>query len=266
MIENLKIAISSALLAGFEILKIYNESDINIDYKNDNSPLTNADISSNRIIISQLSKTKLPILSEESKIIDYSIRKSWKTLWIVDPIDGTKEFIKKNGEFTVNIALIQNKKPVLGVIFAPVLGDLYYSLDGLGSFKLNIAEKNFKIDEILSSSIKLSKKSKLNSFTVIGSKSHMNEATKQYIENLKLKHKKINIISAGSSLKFCLVAEGKANCYPRFGPTMEWDTAAGQSICINAGFKTIDQLTGDEISYNRKVLKNNSFLVSENES
>ena len=150
MKNKLKIAINAALRAGFEILKIYNSNDFNIKLKDDNSPLTKADLASNKIIISFLSKTKIPILSEESKIISYDKRKKWDVLWIVDPIDGTKEFIKKNGEFTVNISLVVDQNPVLGVIFAPALGLLYFSSDDIGSFKYEIKSDIIDIDKVIS--------------------------------------------------------------------------------------------------------------------
>lgn len=261
MKNKLKIAINAALQAGFEILKIYNSNDFNIKLKDDNSPLTKADLASNKIIISFLSKTKIPILSEESKIISYDKRKKWDVLWIVDPIDGTKEFIKKNGEFTVNISLVVDQNPVLGVIFAPALGLLYFSSDDIGSFKYEIKSDIIDIDKVISDSVKLPIKYK-KIYTVVASKSHLNNETKEFVKKLKKEKQQIDIISAGSSLKFCLLAEGKADCYPRFGPTMEWDTAAGQSICNNVGYSTIDQLTKKEIKYNRKNLTNNYFLVS----
>lgn len=256
----LETAIIAALEAGNEIMEIYTSDKINVDYKEDHSPLTKADLKSNEIILSHLEKTELPVLSEEEKEIPYDVRKKWSRLWIVDPIDGTKEFIKKNGEFTVNIALIENQRPILGVIFAPALNQLYFSTLTMGAYKLETENKGSSWKEMLREAKKLPM-NKPSTYTIVASRSHLSDDTEKFIDDLKEKHIVVDIISKGSSLKLCMVAEGAANCYPRFAPTMEWDTAAGQAICEHAGFKVIDWETKQEMIYNRKELLNNWFLV-----
>jgi len=258
---NTRLAVTAAIEAGKEILNIYRSGDFEVEIKGDNSPLTKADKAAHKIITSFLEQSRIPVLSEEGKSIPYETRKNWDQLWIVDPIDGTKEFIKRNGEFTVNIALIENQVPVLGVIFAPVLGDLYFSETGIGAFKTPLDLNNFDLQDILSSASSLPIKQEDRPFTIVASRSHLSEETKAYVEEMKKKHGDINIISKGSSLKLCMLAEGEADCYPRFAPTMEWDTAAGQAICESAGFQVIDWKTKESLKYNRENLLNNWFLV-----
>ena len=257
----LNLAILTSVKAGEKILEIYNSENFDIEIKSDNTPLTNADKASHKIISSALSKSKIPMLSEEGKKIDYEERKKWSKLWIVDPIDGTKEFIKRNGEFTVNIALIENQTPILGVIYAPVTNELYFSTKTIGSYKAVINHNDFKIHNLISKSVKLPVNRKDKIFTVVASRSHNSNETGLYIEEMRLKHGEVNIVNKGSSLKLCMVAEGKADCYPRFAPTMEWDTAAGQAICEHAGFSVIDWKTKKNLIYNRENLLNNWFLV-----
>ena len=259
----LKTAIEASLNAGSEILKVYS-GNFDIEYKENQSPLTVADKKSNQIINEFLINTEIPIISEENEKIEYNDRKNWQLCWIVDPLDGTKEFIKKRGEFTVNIALIENGDPVLGVIYVPVSKELYYADTKIKkAFKTIVSD-----DEDLEEQLFLEKdqlfykmfdnKSKIR---VVSSRSHMNEDTHRFIDQLKEKYDEIDIVSKGSSLKFCLVAEGKADLYPRFAPTMEWDTAAGQAVCEAIGLKVIDQITKRPIKYNRENMLNNSFLV-----
>ncbi len=260
--ENLKIAIKAAIEASKKILEIYHK-DFQVFTKDDNSPLTEADIVSNKIIKNYLKKTNIPILSEEEIQTPYKIRKNWDLLWIIDPIDGTKEFIKKNGEFSVNIALVKESKPILGVIVAPVLKCIYFSTIEFGSFKCeNLNYSSYNINNLIKNSIKLPVTVADRKYTVVASRSHMSKETDKYINMLKKKHKNISIVSKGSSLKICLVAEGKADSYPRFAPTMEWDTAAGHAICNGAGYKLIDYETKKEMLYNREELKNNWFIVN----
>ncbi|HET8838031.1 MAG TPA: 3'(2'),5'-bisphosphate nucleotidase CysQ, partial [Flavobacteriaceae bacterium] len=223
----LETAIKASLEAGKRIMEIYNNEDFEVDFKGDSSPLTKADLASHEIIMSYLEKTEIPVLSEEGKGIPYNERKNWKQLWIVDPIDGTKEFIKKNGEFTVNIALVENQIPVLGVIYVPALNELYFADKEDGSFKGSNIEGFSGLEKLKNESVKLPIKNSKEIFTVVASKSHLSPETEEYIRELENKHGKVNSISKGSSLKLCMVAEGKADCYPRFAPTMEWDTAAG---------------------------------------
>ena len=234
--ELLSCAIRAALLAGKDILNIYNDpkADFAIERKADNSPLTIADKRSHARIMDELDATSIPVLSEEGRLTDYNIRKGWKTLWVVDPLDGTKEFIKRNGEFTVNIALVENGIPVLGVIYVPVSRTLYFSEDSIGAYR---------IEGIDARSAGLSPE------------------TKEYIRKLESEFGHVNLISCGSSLKICRVAEGSADIYPRFAPTMEWDTAAGHAI-VRASGKNI-YLTDERtpLHYNKENLLNPWFIV-----
>ena len=261
MKQLLSTAINAALEAGKAILEIYDSGNFDVEIKGDNSPLTKADIASNNVIMSFLTKTNIPVLSEEGKTIPYESRKNWKQLWIVDPIDGTKEFIKRNGEFTVNIALIENRKPILGVIFVPYKGELYFSSKEMGAFKVNVNLELYDVDTLIDKALKIPIERDNKTFTIVASRSHMSPETEDYVKQMKDKHGHVNLISKGSSLKLCMVAEGQADCYPRFAPTMEWDTAAGQAICENAGFEVIDWKTKKNMLYNRKDLLNNWFLV-----
>lgn len=260
MKTNLSIAIKAALDAGTEILKVY-ETDFGVETKDDNSPLTQADKNANEVINGYLKPTGIPIISEENRQLDYSERKDWTLCWIVDPVDGTKEFIKRNGEFTVNIALIEKGKPILGVIYVPVSKELYFtSEDGKSSKKIIVSSEEISLEEIFEKA-KVIKPSPITSeVIVVGSRSHLNEETKNFISEIE-KNNKVEIVTKGSSLKFCLVAEGLAHIYPRFAPTMEWDTAAGHAICNAAGVLVIDQSTGKPMQYNKPNLLNNYFLV-----
>ena len=247
MIPNNKLLLdicNVSIEAGKEILNFYN-NEIEVTQKEDLSPLTKADLASNKIILESLTKLKsnIPILSEES-LVDWSIRKNWKKYWLVDPLDGTKEFIKKNGEFTVNIALIEDNNPILGVVYVPAKSLLYLAEKNKGSFKTNTKDKleNFEgIQKILVSS-------QTNRARVIGSRSHSNATFDNWV---KEKFPNAEIVQAGSSLKFCLIAEGEADIYPRFGPTSEWDIAAGHMIVNEAGGK-IRTFQNDSIKYNTK--------------
>ena len=255
------LAIEAALDAGKEIMQVYESDDFGVSFKDDDSPLTKADTAANKIICDILSRTSYPILSEEGQHLPYNERKHWETLWIVDPIDGTKEFIKKNGEFTVNIALVQNRLPVLGVIFIPAKSELYYATSTNGAFKAVGVDSNVSVAEIFVSAVKLPITEQPDSFTIVASRSHLSEEVEMFIAQKKKEHSDVKIVSKGSSLKFCLLAEGSADCYPRFGPTMEWDTAAGQAICNAVGFQVIDQSTKENMKYNRENLLNGSFVV-----
>jgi 3'(2'), 5'-bisphosphate nucleotidase len=261
MKDLLNTAITAALEAGKSILEIYHSCDFAVEIKDDNSPLTKADLAAHHKIVSYLDKTEIPVLSEEGKAVPCGERKDWKQLWIVDPIDGTKEFIKRNGEFTVNIALIEDQRPVIGVIFVPVTGELYFSTKEIGAFKVLVDLKNIDLETIISNGNKLPLRREDKTFTIVASRSHMSTETEGYVAKMREKHGEVNLISKGSSLKLCMVAEGQADCYPRFAPTMEWDTAAGQAICEHAGFQVIDWHTKENMLYNREELLNNWFLV-----
>ena len=261
MKELINTAITASLEAGRSILEIYHSGAFDVEIKGDNSPLTKADTASHKVIMSYLTKTNIPVLSEEGRDITYEERKDWKQLWIVDPIDGTKEFIKRNGEFTVNIALIENQKTQIGVIFVPVTGELYFSSKEMGAFKVIVDLENYDIYSLISNGDKLPLQREDNTFTIVASRSHMSPETETYVQEMRDIHGALNLISKGSSLKLCMVAEGQADCYPRFAPTMEWDTAAGQAICEHAGFNVIDWVTKENMLYNREELLNNWFLV-----
>ncbi|MFN3969028.1 3'(2'),5'-bisphosphate nucleotidase CysQ [Flavobacterium sp.] len=257
-----EIAISAVLDAGATILEIY-KKDFKVAFKEDESPLTIADQEANFRIEQILKTTQIPIISEESKQLPYAERVGWEHCWIVDPLDGTKEFIKKNDEFTVNIALVENGKPIMGVIFAPALKELYYGniLESVG-YKAIVGEGD-TVATILNNSQPIAPKQHYEFFRVVGSRSHMNEDTLQFVDQLKENTtKKIDIISRGSSLKLCLVAEGIADVYPRFAPTMEWDIAAGHAICNAVGLKVLQQNTHQELHYNKENLLNPYFSVS----
>lgn len=263
MDSNLKTAILASLEAGKAIMNVYNMG-FDVEYKEDNSPLTEADNRANDIINQHLSTTNIPIISEENKQTAYSERRSWKQCWIVDPVDGTKEFVKRNGEFTVNIALVESGKPILGVIYAPAMDMLYFAETQTGkAFKAKVSVKEYSLETILTQAKTIEPKTPHNgTVQVVGSRSHMNQETLDYVESIKSLGKEIEIVSRGSSLKFCLVAEGKADVYPRFAPTMEWDTAAGQAICEAVGLQVISQDTMQPMRYNKENLLNSYFLVS----
>lgn len=263
MNKELTIAIEAALKAGKVIMEVY-DSVIEVEYKDDKSPLTAADKKANDIINSFLIPTQIPIISEENKQTDFSIRKNWSTCWVVDPVDGTKEFIKRNGEFTVNIALVENGKPQLGVIYVPATRVIYFANVAKGeAFKTELTTHESSVEEVLKNAKSLQPKSGVsNSIQVVGSRSHMSQETLDFIDELKQTGKEIEIVSKGSSLKFCLVAEGNADVYPRYAPTMEWDTAAGQAICNAVGIEVISKETNKPLLYNKANLLNPWFLVS----
>lgn len=263
MNQDLELAIHAAIAGGIEILTIYNRPEIEVEHKDDDSPLTLADKEANRAIMEFLQRTKHPIISEENKQMTYELRKNWETCWIVDPLDGTKEFIKKNGEFTVNIALCTNGKPTFGVIYVPVSRELYYAdVDKNEAYKSVLSKDHDMSKEFFLEEDRIAPSAHNKDLVrVVGSRSHMNESTLEYIDSIKPNFKEIDIVSKGSSLKFCLVAEGKADVYPRFAPTMEWDTAAGQAICNAVGLNVISQQTNEELDYNKENLLNPFFLV-----
>ena len=277
--ENLlQIAIDAALEAGGEIMRIYDDpsQDFGIERKADNSPLTLADKAAHACIVRHLELTGIPILSEEGAHLPYEERRAWHRLWIVDPLDGTKEFIKKNGEFTVNIALVEDGKPILGVIYVPVTGVLYVGKEGKGAWKEIPSKGGIQVRESLpiegncplaaeqlgsvsDGGQKVWRGSGL--FTIVASRSHLTPETEGYIEKMRQEHGEVRLVSSGSSLKICLVAEGSADVYPRFAPTMEWDTAAGDAIARAAGREVVDAQTGQPLTYNKPDLHNPWFIV-----
>lgn len=240
--------------AGAAILEVYRQGDTDVTYKDDKSPLTEADKASHTKIVAALGglEPSLPVLSEESSSEVFEARQGWERFWLVDPLDGTKEFIKRNGEFTVNIALIEDNKPVLGVVYAPDLGLCYYGAHGVGAYKQQGEAEPVAIhvaDEVTTP------------LKVVASRSHRNAETETFLERLKANEFEPEIQATGSSLKFCLVATGEAHLYPRFGPTMEWDTAAAQCVVECAGGAVVD-LAGEPLRYNKPDLYNPFFLVS----
>jgi len=259
MNELLDLAIKASILAGKAILKIY-KTEFDVEYKDDNSPLTIADKRSHQIISELLNETRLPILSEEGLAIDYSIRKDWQKFWLVDPLDGTKEFIKRNGDFTVNIALIENILPELGVIYVPVTDELFYGNTEIGAYKVDLASSFNTSEKLKKAAIKLPLKE--SSPVVVASRSHLNEETANFINELKNTEPDTKILSRGSSLKICMVAENKKAVYPRFAPTYEWDTAAGHAILRSAGGKMFNAKQSDnELTYNKENLLNPWFVA-----
>jgi len=263
--NNLTHLLKLSLDAGKAILEVYATA-FSVELKDDRSPLTLADKRSNEILCKGLIKIGgIPILSEEMKQIPYEERKSWKSFWLVDPLDGTKEFIKRNGEFTVNVALIGGNEPVFGLIYVPVTGKFYYALKGQGSYTFSLSGSNpipGSFNEIIAASKKLPVEHRPEGeFNIVASRSHISPKTEAYINDEKSKHAVVNIVSAGSSLKFCLVAEGSADAYPRFGPTMEWDTGAGHIIAAETGKKLVRCDTMDMLTYNKPNLLNPDFLV-----
>jgi 3'(2'), 5'-bisphosphate nucleotidase len=254
-------AIEAAYLGGLEILDVY-ESDFAVETKDDKSPLTLADKKAHLKIVEILGEN-LPVLSEEGKSIEFTERSGWDRFWMVDPLDGTKEFVKRNGEFTVNIALIEDGKSVGGVIYVPVKKDLYFGAVGMGSYKISEYEgDSYQWDELVGKAESLPASNDSAPYRAVGSRSHMSPETEEFFEELKKEHGEIEIVSMGSSLKICLVAEGSANVYPRFAPTMEWDTAAGHAIAKGAGKNIMDHTTQQEMRYNKENLLNNWFIVN----
>ena len=258
----LNIAIHAAIMAGEEILKIYEDSsqDFSIEKKSDDSPLTIADKRSHDVILNALEQTKLPVLSEEGAEIPFSERQNWARFWLVDPLDGTKEFIRRNGEFTVNIALVENGQALGGIIYVPVTGTLYFGWPKHGARKIrNITSAN--LEGLIDRGVSLPFEGHKSKYTVVASRSHMNPETKEYIDRIRHQYEDVEVISAGSALKICLVAEGKADIYPRFGPTMEWDTAAGHAIAKYAGKNILLTDERTELRYNKENLMNPWFVV-----
>lgn len=238
--------------AGAAILSVY-EKDFEVEYKDDRSPLTEADRLSHERIVEGLAAldASIPVLSEEGKDIPYEERVNWQRFWLVDPLDGTKEFVKRNGEFTVNIALIEQGYPVLGVIYVPVTDVLYYGEAGKEAVKIASGS--------MAQTLAV-RKPESGAITIVESRSHPSPELESFMSELQQKYSSIDRISKGSSLKFCAVAEGSAHLYPRMGPTMEWDTAAGQAIVEAAG-GSVKWLNGERVHYNKEILRNDFFIV-----
>jgi 3'(2'), 5'-bisphosphate nucleotidase len=265
-------AVAAAFDAGKEILDVYAKS-INVEMKEDKSPLTEADKRAHAAITARLKATGLPVVSEEGKNLDASERQAWPLYWLVDPLDGTKEFIKRNGEFTVNIALVQRQadgngtggygKPVGGVIYVPVMDRLYMAWQGGGAYRLDGARSaaGSSSAQRVTAAQRLPMPKQGESFTIVASRSHNTPETEAFIEQKRKEHGNVALVSMGSALKICLVAEGAADVYPRYAPTMEWDTAAGHAIASEAGKQLVDMTTRVDMRYNKDNLLNNWFSV-----
>ncbi len=277
MNETMKTAIEAAIQAGEAILEIYSQ-DFDIEIKSDNSPLTAADKASHEIIVQALETTPYPVLSEESKAISYEERKGWGTYWLVDPLDGTKEFIKKNGEFTVNIALVKEGAPIAGIVYVPVEHTLYLGTEQGALKATQCAGK--QVQDILESAEPCRVSSQPSTpLRVVASKSHCNDETRKFIADLEEKYGAVELVTRGSSLKLCMVAEGSADIYPRIAPTMEWDTAAAHAVVCAAGGQVFqfdesmpigayavdakgDRKVPEKLGYNKENLLNPYFVVS----
>jgi 3'(2'), 5'-bisphosphate nucleotidase len=260
--------IDAAIAAGEAIMDVYSrpESDWQVEHKSDDSPLTLADRRSHRLIADALAATPYPLLSEEGAHEAYAVRRDWRTLWVVDPLDGTKEFIKRNGEFTVNIALVEAGRPVLGVIYVPVTRRLYWGVTasavtaglpaGAAVATVDVAGRYDSVE-----ALPLAAEAARTTYVVVASRSHLSAETQALIDALRTHHPHLELRSAGSSLKLCLVAAGTADIYPRLAPTMEWDTAAGHAIAVAAGCEVVDAATEQPVVYNKEDLHNPYFIV-----
>lgn len=259
--------IKAALSAGKEVEAIYQTS-FDIDTKSDNTPITTADKVSSKIILQMLQHHQLLIISEEEIILSEDEMKKIHTYFVVDPLDGTREFIKRNGEFTINIALIENKEPVLGVVYAPVIQQLYFALKNFGAYKISdndipklFIHSEFDIEYLIELSDKLPIYNLPNVYTIITSRSHLDERTIAYIDEKRKEHSVIEYIRMGSSIKMCLLAEGRAHEYPRFGKTMEWDTAAAHIILKEAGGNILDARHLQPLQYHKNGFINPDFIA-----
>lgn len=255
MNEDLQHLLRIARLAGDEIIDVYS-GEIAVEQKADNSPLTEADHRANSVIVSELRAqwTNVPILSEESKAVRFEERKGWREFWLVDPLDGTKEFIKRNGEFTVNIALVRDGVPIIGLVYQPTEAVAYMAQQGNGAFRVNGTDEKVRLT-------RGAHYSELNTVRVVASRSHMSEAVADFVESLENEGKRVRLESSGSSLKICRVAEGTADVYPRLGPTMEWDTAAAHVVAVEAGRAVLQWESRAPLCYNKEDLLNPWFIV-----
>lgn len=260
------LAIRAALHAGRDIMEIYTDpsQDFGIERKADHSPLTLADKAAHRRIMEYLAPTEVPVLSEEGAHLPYAERRLWDRFWLVDPLDGTKEFIKKNGEFTVNIALIVAQRAHMGVIYVPAQRVLYFGDPLIGSYKVSDIEAlgpDERLPDLLARAQRLPLAPEERPYTIVASRSHLSPETQQFIDEARRSHPDLQTVSSGSSLKICLVAEGRADVYPRYAPTMEWDTGAGHAIACCAGFGVYKPDSEQQLRYNKEDLHNPWFIV-----
>ena len=253
--------LKTTITAGQAIMEIY-KTDFNVEVKSDQSPLTLADREAHKIISSTLKNMGYPILSEEGDVVPFGERLKWDKFWLVDPLDGTKEFVKRNGEFTVNIAFVEHGNPVFGVVYAPVPDVLYIGSTEIGAFKIAQASKIKQYEFWQNDAVLLPIERQDDRFIIVASRSHLNRETEDFIAEMKTKHGQPEIISKGSSLKICMIAEGEADVYPRFAPTMEWDIAAGHAIVNASGGKIVNaNAKNSELVYNKQNLLNPWFIA-----
>lgn len=255
MKELLELAENAAIEAGKAVMEVYNSSGFHVEMKQDETPVTTADRLSHDIITRRLKTTRLPVLSEEGGNINYQVRKHWDYFWLIDPLDGTKEFINKNGEFTINIALMLRNKPMAGAIYAPTRDLLYLGSEDTGVYKY---EEGKKVDFALSAQRRhMNDLLDMREITAVVSRSHLSPETSKFLARFS----NVTHTTMGSSLKFMSLLEGKADIYPRLGPTMEWDTAAAHAI-LNASGRGVYQLDlQSELVYNKEELKNPFFVA-----
>ncbi len=247
--------LSIARQAGDAIMRVYSQ-DFQVARKGDDSPLTEADLASHTVIVDRLAEEfpGIPVLSEESAdVAPHEERRQWRCYWLVDPLDGTKEFIKRNGQFTVNIALMEGRRPVSGVVFAPARDWMYWGTVGAGAFK--------SVDQGPAVPIRCRPIPELDAVRVVTSSSHQSPETSAYLDALRANHREISFVHMGSSLKICMVAEGEANLYPRLAPTMEWDTAAAHAVLNAAGGVLLRHGSAHELRYNKEDLRNDWFVA-----
>ena len=247
--------IGIAVAAGEEILDVYGK-DFEVETKADQSPLTEADQRANEVIVRMLGEwtPEIPMISEENKEVPFEERCDWERFWLIDPLDGTKEFVKRNGEFTVNIALVEKGRPVAGVVYQPVAGVIYHGVEGAGSFRRDHGGEDVPLKG-------QAHYRELEKVVVVASRSHLTKEVEAFVEALRAEGREVEFLSAGSSLKLCLVAEGAAAVYPRFGPTMEWDTAAAHAVATEAGKRVLNAESREDLVYNKENLLNPWFIV-----
>ena len=259
------LAVEAAVEAGRHIMAVYDapESQWEVERKADDSPLTRADREAHTAIAARLAGTGLPLLSEEGRHQPYDERRPWGRLWVVDPLDGTKEFLKRNGEFTVNIALVDEGRPVAGVVYVPATATLYFGAEGLGAYRLADYrdETTPAWAELTDAARRLPLAEGRTDYVVVVSRSHLSAETEAFIDEARRAHADVRTVPSGSSIKICLVAEGTADVYPRLAPTMEWDTAAGHAVVRAAGGDIVEAGSSATLRYNKRDLTNPYFIV-----
>jgi 3'(2'), 5'-bisphosphate nucleotidase len=262
-------AFRAAIIAGKRILEIFNTEDFHVSMKSDNTPLSSADKEAHEIIKRLLLNSRIPILSEEGRDMQFEERKSWDILWIVDPLDGTRQFIQKREEFTVNIALVVGGSPLFGVVYAPAIGDMYFGIKDIGSFKMNVGDRDllqYPFSQIVAESKKLDPSSKINNtYTILASYHHVNKETLEYIDEIRKTYPDAEVKKVGSSLKMCMLADGIGDVYVRYTDTYEWDTAAAQTILEGVGWSIHALDTNKPLTYNKESLLNPFFICKKTE-